>query len=147
MELNSCDGLGWRLLRLKRPALDEGVDEFINGELFALRGANNLIRQLFIRESEGTAQSVFDQVFGESAGEVYFSVGDDVAEFVIIGERRAVVKGAGGIDRPGLSFLPFSSGMVRGAPLAGGVEIFQSEADGVDLAMATGALGFCLMGQ
>ena len=67
------------LLRLKRRALDEGMDEFTNGELFAPRGAKNLIRQVFIREAERAAQRVFDQVFGEAAGEVFFSLGNEVA--------------------------------------------------------------------
>ena len=79
MELISCDGLGRRLLRLKRRALDEGVDELTNGELFALRGANKFICQFFIRETEGTAQGVFDQVFGEAACEVFFAFSDEVA--------------------------------------------------------------------
>ena len=52
MELNSCDGLGWSLLRLKRPALDEGVNELADGEPFALRGADDFAREVFIRETE-----------------------------------------------------------------------------------------------
>ena len=37
--------------------------------------------------------------------------------------------------------------MVRGAPLSGGVEVLQSETDRIDLAVATGALGFFLVGE
>ena len=60
------------------------------------------------------------------------------------------MEGAGGIDFPSLGRPPVSSrldAMSFGcAPFACGIKVLQTEADGVDLAMETGTLGFFLMG-
>ena len=60
------------------------------------------------------------------------------------------MEGAGGIDFPSLGRPPVSSrldAMSFGcAPFARGVEVLQPEANRIDLAVATGALSFLLMG-
>ena len=128
-------------------ALHQCVNKFTHAKFFLLCFRDNFVGEFFIRESEGTAQSVFDQVFGESVGEVFFSGGDEVAEFVVVSECRAFVEGSRSVNRPGFSVSPFASGMVCGAPLTGGVEVLQSETDRVNLAVAACALGFFLVGQ
>ena len=61
MELFPGDGLGWRLLRLKWLALDEGVNEFADGILLVFCGDQDFVGQVFIGETEGATETVFDQ--------------------------------------------------------------------------------------
>ena len=70
---------------------------------------------------------------------------EEVAKFLIVVEDWPLIECSRGIDGPGLSFFSLNSGMVRGSPLAGGVEVFQPESDRIDLAVATCALGFFLV--
>ena len=55
IEWNSCDGVSWMSLRLKRRALDEGVDEFADGELFASGRTDDFVRQILVGEAERAA--------------------------------------------------------------------------------------------
>ena len=118
--------------------------EFADAVLLGFGVGQYLFGEIFVGEAEGAAEGVADEGFGEAAGKVGFALGNPVAQFKIVGESRAVVKGAGGIDFPSLDGLSVSSRLdtIRfgGAPLACGVEVLQTEADGINLAMATCAL-------
>ena len=99
--------------------------------------------ELRIGEAEGPARGVFDEMLGEAAGEVVFAGCDQLAQFVVVGEGGAIVKLAGRVDLL-RRLLPPEFYAVP--PFARSVEILQAEADGVDLAVAAGALRFFLMG-
>ena len=114
--------------------------------IILLRGTDDFVGQIFIGETEGTTQSIPDQVFGETTGEIILSMSDLITQFVIVAKRGSLVKRSGGIDVP--DFLPFALAIeVLGPPLSGSVEVFQAEADRVDLAVAACALGFFLVCQ
>ena len=129
------------------------MNELAAEELFALRGANKFICQVFIRETEGTTQGVFDQVFSEAVCEVFFAFSDEVASFVVVVGSWSFVKCSRGVHCPGFAFADASASpvsrlvVVFSPPLSGGVEVFQAEANGVDLAMTTCALRFFLMSE
>ena len=67
------------LLCFECVALHQCVNELADGELFALGRTDHFVCEVFIREAERATQSVFDQVFGEAAGEVFFAFEDQVA--------------------------------------------------------------------
>ena len=130
--------------------MDEGVDELADCEVFAFGEGNDAVSEVLIREAEGAAEAVTDEVFGEAVGEVFFTGGDEVTEILKVAEFRAVVECSGGVDFPGLPFGPTPAGfgavIVNGTPFSGGIEIFEPEANGIDLAVATGTLGFLHVG-
>jgi hypothetical protein len=70
-------------------------------------------------------------------------IGDNGAEFEEILEGGAVMDLAGGVDEA----LVVRDGLVVvvGAPLAGRAEVLETESDGIDLAVALGALWFLLV--
>ena len=84
-----------------------------------------------VSEAEGAAQGIFDEVFGEAAGDVFFTGCDEGAHFMGAGKLGAFVEGARGIDLPGFSLFSVPATFVFGAlavcraPLAGGVEVFE----------------------
>ena len=126
------------------------MNEFANAVLLGLGRGCDLVGEIFVGEAEGTAEGVADEGFGEAAGKVRFTFGNPVAQFEIIGEGRAFVEGSGGVDFPGLvclpipsSFSPIDSG---GPPFTRGIKVLKAKSNGIDLAMATGALGFFLVG-
>ena len=126
-------------------ALRHRVDERVQYIVFTLRQVQHLIRQVFIGKTKGSPQSVLDQVFGKATGEVPFPLGDELAHLVIIPKSRPIVKCSRGVDLPSLLlFTGFV--MVCSTPLSGSIEVFQSETDRVDLAVAIGALSFFHMG-
>ena len=139
------------LLCFECTALHQGVNELADGELPVLPGSNNVVRQLFIGEPERTAQGVLDQVLGEPAGKVFFSFGDQVSQFLVVLECRAFVEGSRGIDvknfcSPGLFSLPVCQlKSILSPPFPSCIEILEAESDGVDLAVAAGALCFFLV--
>ena len=57
-------------------------------------------------------------------------------------ENAGAVDAGGGSTGRHLAFSVLSVFKFLAAPFAGGVEVFQAKTDGIDLAMATGALGF-----
>ena len=105
---------------------------------------------MLVGETKGAAERVANKGFSEAAGEVGLALSNAVAQLEVIGELRTIVEGAGRIDFPSLGRPPVSSrldAMSFGcAPFARGVEVLQPEANRIDLAVATGALGFFLMG-
>ena len=92
-------------------------------------------------------------MFSEPAGEVLFAFADEVAQFLVVVECRAFMECSGGVDRPGLTVTNTTSSPVShlvavfGPPLTGSIEVLQSEADRIDLAVTTSALGFFLVGE
>ena len=64
--------MGLGLLGGKSFALHEGVDEFNQGKLFFLGGGKDADRQVLIRETKGTTQTIPDQVLGETTGKIVF---------------------------------------------------------------------------
>lgn len=101
--------------------------------------------QIRIREAVGSSKAIFDQGFRVTVGECLWLIGNPVSEFPVIIEFRAFMEGATGVDGP--VFAP-ADGLGVGfgrPPFAGGVEVLQSEADGVDLPVALGALGLLLV--
>ena len=70
---------------------------------------------------------------------------DNVAQLVVGPKRRALVQGSRRFDRPCFAGLPRPLIGVFRAPLAGGVEVLQAVADGVDFAVAAGALWLLLV--
>ena len=126
------------------------MNEFANAVLFGFGGRYDFVSEILVCETKGAAEGVADQGFGEASGKVRLALGNMVAQFEIVSEGWAVVKGARGIDLPTLGRPPVSSrldAMSFGcAPFARGVEVLQPEANRIDLAVATGALSFLLMG-
>ena len=111
----------------------------------------NLQCQAFVGEAEGAAKGVADESFGKAAGEVWFAFSNSIAQFEIIGEGRAFVEGSGGVDFPSLvclpipsSFSPIDSGR---PPFTRSIKVLKAKANGINLTMATGALGFLLVGS
>ena len=88
---------GGRLLRLKRLALDQGVNELADGVIPGLGSRHDFIRELFVGETEWAAEGVFNKVLDQAAGEVVFALDNEVAQFPIVRELRSVVELAGGI--------------------------------------------------
>ena len=121
------------------------MNELSQREIFASRLLHHRRGEVFVRETEGASEGVFDEGFGEAAGEGVGLCGDEVAQLEVVFEGGAVVEGGGA--RSGPSF--FDSALfkvVLGAPFAGGVEVFEAEADGVDLAVAARALSCLCLG-
>ena len=72
------------------------------------------------------------------------SLGWPLPQHKIIAEGgRALVESAGGIDES--VFRREIRAQILGAPSAGGVEVLQAKPDGIDFAVALGALRFLLM--
>ena len=139
-------------LHSKWLTLDKGVYELTYCEVLCLGGRNNLVGEVLVGEAVGTAESIADQMLGEAMGEVGFAGGDEVTKLLEIGEFGAVVKFAGCVDEGGgsarnePSFIILDQLAFLGSPFAGSVKVFKPEAYGVDLAVATGTLGFFLVG-
>jgi hypothetical protein len=125
----------------KRLTRNQFLNELADTVVLLLRGGDDLVSQIFIGEPEGAAEAIANQVLGEAAGEVGFAVGDDVPQLEVVVELGTVVELVGRIDWEDIFAVPFF-----GAPLAGGVEVLQSEADRIDLAVAAGALGLLHVG-
>ena len=94
-----------------------------------------------------------DQGLGEATGEVLLMLGgNQLTQFKEIGKCRTVMHFAGDVDGGApftghhLAFSVLGESIFLAAPLAGGVEVFEAEADRIDLAMAAGALGFLHVG-
>ena len=51
-------------------ALHQCVNKFTHAKFFLLCLRDNFVSEFFIRESEQTAEGVFDRMFGETTGEV-----------------------------------------------------------------------------
>ena len=100
----------------------------------------------FVEESERTPHPILHEGLGEAAAEFLRVGGDLVAEFEVVLEAGSFVESPGRTDRPGLTADPLLLVSLRRPPFAGGVEILQPEADGVDLTVALGALGLLLVG-
>ncbi len=109
--------------------------------LIAGRG-DNLLYQFVVGESAGAAQCILDQVLGEAAGKVILPRGDQISQLEKVLERRPLEKGIGGVDRPGLRAELFGR-----PPLAGGIKVFEPEADRIDLSMSARTLRLFPMGR
>jgi len=83
------------------------MNKFADALLFGFAFGQDLFSKIFVSEDEGSAECIGDQGFGEAAGEVGFALSNPVTQFKIVGESRAVVKGARGIDFPEGS-IPFT---------------------------------------
>ena len=83
-----------RLFRSEGPAAHERVNELSDGELLAPGRTDDVVRQVLVGESEGAAQGVLDQVFGEAAGKVVFSFDDAITKVLVsaIGVSRERLK-------------------------------------------------------
>jgi hypothetical protein len=122
-------------------------EELLHHKTLRLRTLHDVIGEGGIGEAVGTAEGILDEGFGEAAGEVFALGGDEVAELEVVLEGGAVVELAAGVDGPGfLADAALFEGLL-GAPFAGGVEVFEAEADEVDLAMSLQALRLFLMGE
>jgi hypothetical protein len=140
---------GRRLLRLKRLALDEGVDELAEGVLLVFRGDQDFVGEFFISETVRATETVLDQGFREATGEILpMFGGKQFTQFKEVGECRAVVELAGAVDGGGgstghhIAFSVLGVSMFPAALFARGSEILQAKANRIDLAMTAGALGF-----
>src|SRR5690349_3115078 len=127
------------LFRVKGLTGNESMNELAQGEVLLSRLVHYAGRELFIAETEGSTECVFNEGFAEAEREGIRLRRDDIAQSEIVFERGAVVERGRRIDGPGLFHPAFTLVGVFGAPLAGGVEVFQAKADGVDLTMAVRA--------
>ena len=117
------------------------MHKLTHGKVSSLCFGHNLVCQIFVGKSKGTAEGVFDEVFGEAPGEIGSASGYDIAQLEVVSECRAFMECAGRIDFVFVPSLAFDQ-----APLSGGVKILESESDRVDLAMAARALRFLHVG-
>ena len=133
-------------------ALYQSMNKSANLVLFLPGRFQNFLCQVFVGETKGATEGVANQGLGEAAGEVFFSLGNAVAKLEVVGEGGAVVELAGGVDGGGGSaeldatFSVLGELVFFGAPFAGCIKILETEANWIDLAVATGALSLLLMG-
>ena len=133
-------------------ATHEGVDEFTQSEVAGLGVLEDVVEKGFIAEAAEAPEAVFEKGGGEAACEGFGLGGDVIAQGEVVGEGWPFVEHTGGIDFPG--FLGVWDGFalvvedlksVLGAPETCGVEVFETEADGIDFTVAAGALGELLV--
>ena len=118
--------------------------------MFRFCSCQNFLSEFFIGEAEGAAERVANNSFSKAAGEVRFAFSNSIAQFEIIGEGRAFVEGSRGVDFPSFVRPPIPSNFSAidsgSPPFTRSVKVLETETDGVDLSVATSALGFLLMG-
>ena len=68
-----------RLLGFKRVALNQSMDEFGDSEFFPFGRMDHTASKFFVRESKRPTQSVFNEVFGEAASKIFFTIENEFA--------------------------------------------------------------------
>ena len=128
---------------------DEAADEFFEGESACGSSLDHGIRHGFVGEAEGAAESIRDEMLCQAAHECFLVAGEFIAELEEPLERGSVGQGAARVDRV-LCALP--DGVARGdlgvlcvSPQSDGVEVFQTEPDGVNFPVTLSALRFLHM--
>lgn len=144
------------LLGLEEGVLHDGVDEIAHAVAGGASGGEDVVEGATVREADGCAGGIDEQLLGEIAGDGGLFAGEqELLEVADVLEGGAVGEGASGIDGEGvvegealageadagfgLGFV--SSGPVALAPAAHDVETFEGEAGGIDFAVAGGAGG------
>src|SRR6056297_2390214 len=106
----------------------------------------NGVSEILVGEAVGTSEGVFAEVLDEAAGEGPVTGGDLVAQLEEAVKFRAVGQGAGVVDgvllRIADAVVHRDVDILHFTPETDGVEMFESITDGIDLAVALGALSF-----
>ena len=131
MGISRGEGTQDRLIAQERLAQDNQAHELAQAAFLAVEFSENLIDAGAVADFEFTSQGVGHQFFAQAAVELVLSIYEEFSEFRKRPKRISAREFAGGIDRIFLLvFVP---------PASDGVEVFQREAERVDLAMAFGA--------
>lgn len=102
--------------------------------------------ECLVGEAEGSPKGIGDELFGEASHERAFVFQEFVTESVESFEGRSIRQCSVRVDGVIHAFTDGVSGSNLGiflsAPEAYGIEVFESESDGINLSVALGALRF-----
>ena len=117
------------------------MDHRANRELLWLQFAEHLLDGDCIRKFNGPPQTVAEKRLEQFSGQPVLLGAKEDLEFLHIGVAGAAGQGGGGLDRQVLLADPFGL-----PPTANGIEVLQTKADRIDLAVA-GATHWLLLVQ